>query len=284
MQIKSSLFLLLFLLVVLPVISFGQQKIPKGNLFIIGGGNRSDELMNTMLATAKLGTNDYMVVLPMSGAEPDTSYWYFANQMQRLCKNTIANLNFTRESANNTQWLDSLAHAKLIFITGGDQTRFMNIVLHTPIYTAIHNAYQAGATIAGTSAGAAVMSKKMITGNHLLGDTSYSATFDVLIDKNIEIAEGLGLLDSVIVDQHFIVRSRYNRLLSALAAFPTYNFIGIDEATAIIVHQKKITVTGESQVIRFVQPKNLKVLANGIIKFNDVQFSIYSSGDSFELP
>ena len=51
MQIKSSLFLLLFLLFVLPVISFGQQKAPKGNLFIIGGGNRSDELMNTMLAT-----------------------------------------------------------------------------------------------------------------------------------------------------------------------------------------------------------------------------------------
>src|SRR4051794_25051208 len=110
----------------------------------------------------------------------------------------------------------------------------MRVVINTPVYKAIHAAYQNGATIAGTSAGAAVMSRYMITGKELVGDTTSNATFKKLRNKNIEFEEGLGLLQFDIIDQHFIVRSRYNRLLSALARFPAFTCIGIDEATAII--------------------------------------------------
>ncbi len=259
------------------------QNTSKGNLFIIGGGNRTPQLVSKLIETAKLNSKDHIAILPMSGAEPDTSFFYIKDDLEKACSNTIANLNFTPDKANNGVWLDSLKHAKLIFITGGDQSRFMKIVLHTPIYDAIHYAYNHGATIAGTSAGAAVMSRYMITGNQLLGDTSYSATFDKLWQKNIEFTEGLGLLDSAIIDQHFVVRSRYNRLISALAAFPKYECIGIDEATAIIVHNKTITVTGESQVMRFSKPKDLKIDSKGLIKFSDVQLSIYTSGDKFNL-
>lgn len=259
------------------------QNTGKGNLFIIGGGNRTPQLVSKLIETAKLNSKDHIAILPMSGAEPDTSFFYIKDDLEKACSNTIANLNFTPDKANNGVWLDSLKHAKLIFITGGDQSRFMKIVLHTPIYDAIHYAYNNGATVAGTSAGAAVMSKNMITGNQLLGDTSYSATFDKLWQKNIEFSEGLGLLDSAIIDQHFVVRSRYNRLISALAAFPKYECIGIDEATAIIVHNKTITVTGESQVMRFSKPKGLQIDSRGLIKFSDVQMSIYTSGDKFNL-
>ena len=190
---------------------------------------------------------------------------------------------FHKKDTSNTKWLDSLQHAKLIFITGGDQSRFMNVVLHTPIQQAILEAYNNGATVAGTSAGAAMMSSHMITGNHLLGDTTYYATFRELRKDNIEIKDGLGLLTSAIVDQHFIVRSRYNRLLSALAKYPGLPCIGIDEATAIIVHGKNVKVTGESQVILFSNPKNLRTAPQGYIKFDDVRMSIYTDGDSFQL-
>ncbi len=73
------------------------------------------------------------------------------------------------------------------------------------------------------------MSQRMITGQQLLGDTSYAATFKKLWSGNIEFGEGLGLITSAILDQHFIVRSRYNRLLSAIAAYPRLYGIGIDE-------------------------------------------------------
>jgi len=76
--------------------------------------------------------------------------------------------------------------------------------------------------VGGTSAGAAVMSKRMITGNQLR-DTAYASTFPVLLDSNLELKEGLGLLDSVFVDMHFVTRSRYNRLIEAIIEHPNFN-------------------------------------------------------------
>jgi cyanophycinase len=273
------------LFIFLSLFTRGQQQppVPGGNLFIIGGGDRTPSLIKALLATARLSARDYIVVLPMSSQEPDTSYFYFKADMEPVCKNSIVNLNFTPELVHNKTWLDSLEHAKLIFITGGDQDRFMKVVLHTPVYDVIHKAYKNGATIAGTSAGAAVMSRFMITGNELTGDTTYHATFRKLHDKNIEIKEGLGLLQSAIIDQHFIVRSRYNRLLSALAKFPAYPCIGIDESTAIIVHGNRVKVAGESQVMVIKNPDQLKITAGGLIKVSDVQLSIYTAGDEFTI-
>ena len=72
----------------------------------------------------------------------------------------------------------------------------------------------------------------MMTGNQLR-DKEYSSAVPVIWRNNIEIVEGLGLLDSVIVDQHFIVRSRNNRLLAAVLDNPKLEGIGIDESTAI---------------------------------------------------
>jgi cyanophycinase len=254
----------------------------KGKLFIIGGGDRSKELMQTLIATANMKPGDYTVVLPMSSEFPDSSFYYFKEDYDPVCKNIIVCLNFTKQTSNDKKWLDSLEHARLIFITGGDQLRFMNVVLNTPIYQAIHNAYKNGATIAGTSAGAAVMSKYMITGNQLT-DTSYSATFPVIHNSNIEIREGLGLLSSAIIDQHFIVRSRYNRLLSAIAKYPAIPCIGIDEATAIVVQGNKVKVTGQSQVIVLKHPERVEITSKGLIKLHDLLLSIYTEGDEFSL-
>jgi cyanophycinase len=254
--------------------------MPAGKLFIIGGGDRSPQLMKKMIATAALGSKDYVVVLPMSGSEPDTSFYYFKADFQPVCNAPLVNFNFTKDKVNDKNWLDSLKYARLIFITGGDQERFMNIVLNTPVYDAIHTAYYNGSTVAGTSAGAAVMSEKMITGKELT-DTSYSATFKKIHTNNIHIAKGLGLLTNVVIDQHFIVRSRYNRILTAIASFPGYTCIGIDEATAIVIAGNKITVTGESQVVVIQKPRGVQITPGGLIKMKSVQLSIYTAGDVF---
>ena len=96
----------------------------------------------------------------------------------------------------------------------------------------------------------------------------------------VEVKEGLGFINTAIIDQHFIVRSRYNRLISVLAMLPSYTCIGIDEATAIIVQGKKITVAGESQVVVLSDPEKLSI-KKGLIKTKDLRFSIYTSGDVF---
>ncbi|RNL51095.1 cyanophycinase [Pedobacter jejuensis] len=270
--------LLLFLL----AISFGTYAQNKGNLFIIGGGNRSDALMKQMLQTANLKSGDYIIVLPMASTIPDSGFKSFSAQMNKIDNHQVKNFNFSKHDVNDKNWIDSLSAAKLIYILGGDQIRFMKTVLNTPVYDAIHKAYKNGSTIAGTSAGAAVMSKYMITGKQLL-DTVYKETFNKLWDKNIEFEEGMGLLENTIIDQHFLKRNRYNRLISALAAHPKMICIGIDEGTAIIVHNAKAMVAGDSQVIRFAKPIALTKTEKGLLKFNQADFGIFTAGDVIDI-
>ena len=96
-----------------------QIKLPsiKGKLFIIGGGNRSQALMKTLVATAAFGPKDNAVVLLMSSEEPDTSFYYFKEDFEPASPIALVNFNFTKDNINNKKWLDSLEHAKLIFIT-----------------------------------------------------------------------------------------------------------------------------------------------------------------------
>jgi cyanophycinase len=274
-----SLFLFSFL-----VYAHAQSRpvTPKGKLFIIGGGDRPPSLMKSLVKEAALRPSDYVIVLPMASAYPDTAYHYIKLALAAVCDNPVVNFSFSPVNSNHREWLDSLEKAKLVFIAGGDQDRFMQAVNNTPVYSAIHRAYQNGATIAGTSAGAAVMSEHMITGRELT-DTSYHATFRKIVADNIEIKQGLGLIKNAIIDQHFIVRSRYNRLFSALAKYPALTCIGVDEATAIVVSGEDVTVTGESQVVVIQKPNLLQTTATGLVKFRDIQFSIYTEGDRFKL-
>lgn len=262
---------------------FLQAQAPKGKLFIIGGGDRSDDLMKQVLSVADLTKKDYIVVLPMSSEEPDSSFIFFKTQMVKLTSNPIVMLNFNAITAQNKTLTDSLQKAKLIFISGGDQVRFMNVVHNTPIKTAIQKAYENGSTISGTSAGAAVMSEKMITGNQKL-QKEYSGTFDNIRYDNLETSEGLGLLKTAVIDQHFLKRNRYNRLLSALVEFPALTGIGIDEGTAIIVRNNQVEVAGESEVIVVRNPKGiLKAKKNNLISIENLQMSIYTAGQKFNI-
>ncbi len=281
---KYKLYFLTGIYFLIAMAGFAQKSnnsVATGKLFIIGGGSRSADLMKSLIATAQLKENDYIVVLPMSSAEPDSSFYFIEKDLAKVCSNTITNLNFTSQLVTNKSWLDSLGKAKLIFITGGDQNRFMKIVLNTPVQQAIAAAYAKGATIAGTSAGAAVMSQQMITGSEFSGDTVRSGSFKKIQYHLVEIKEGLGLIKNAIIDQHFIARSRYNRLLSVLAEYPSYPCIGIDEGTAIIVQGKKLTVAGEGQVIKLSLPPKRKstVKPTGLVNMRNVQLDILVAGD-----
>lgn len=275
-QITLALFFIL-------CFSLANAQKPKGKLFIIGGGNRSDQLMQHVVDLAQFKKTDYIVVLPMSSEEPDSAYIYFRDQFQKLAPNPIVMLNFDKNTVQNPKLNDSLQKAKLIFISGGDQTRFMNVVANTPVYNSIHKAFQNGSIIAGTSAGAAVMSEKMITGNQKL-EKEYSGTFDNIRFDNLETTPGLGLVTTAIIDQHFLRRSRYNRLISAMVEFPHLTGIGIDESTAIIVDGNTISVVGESEVIVMKNPKGIqKLKQNKLISMEKMEMSIYVAGQQFKI-
>lgn len=259
------------------------QSGPKGSLFIIGGGDRPMAMMEKMLKTADLGPGKNILVLTMASANPDTSYHYIKKDLQVLCANPVLKMQLTRVSARQPAVLDSIRRAGLLYITGGVQSRFMDSIAGTGVAEAIHDAYRSGAMIAGTSAGAAVMSRVMITGNQIRGDTLYEGAVDRMAEGNIETSTGLGLLEQVIIDQHFIVRSRYNRLFTLLHQYPAKVVIGIDESTAILVHGRRAEVTGEGQVVVARRPVKIRTGPGRKIGFRSARLDVCLEGDRFKI-
>jgi len=253
-----------------------------GSLFIIGGGSRPDQLVNRMIDEAELRDAGYVVILPMSSSVPDSAIVWASEQ---FLKNGISNLtgfNFLPDQTPPPQWIDSLKNASLIYISGGDQNRFMAIAGENEIENAIKTAWKNGAMIAGTSAGAAVMSELMITGDELRYP-DYTSTFRTIESENIKLGRGLGLVNTAIIDQHFVWRSRHNRLFTAIIEHPELMGIGIDESTAILVRGATAEVVGNSQVMVFRNPersikeKNTKLGARNLI------VDIYLPGEKFSI-
>jgi cyanophycinase len=158
----------------------------------------------------------------------------------------------------------------------------MQIVLNTPIMDAIIDAYTRGAMVAGTSAGAAVMSEKMITGSEKRYP-DYNDTFRTIETGNIDLAPGLGLINTAIIDQHFVWRSRHNRLISAVLEFPDLLGIGIDESTAILVKGTTAEVVGLSQVLVYKHAGSEINTFGNKPGTTDISLGVYLPGQTFSL-
>lgn len=127
-----------------------------------------------------------------------------------------------------------------VFVTGGNQLKLSQLITGTAMGEAIHRAHERGAVIAGTSAGASIMSAFMIS----LGDGGVTPRH-----RASQLSEGFGLLPRVIVDQHFAERGRYGRLLSLIASNPNLLGMGVDEDTAAeITDGRMLTVLGSGSV------------------------------------
>lgn len=247
-----------------------------GGLFIIGGGSRPSAMIDTLIEISKI-KEGYGYILPMASA--DDSAYYYANK-QFLEKGLIDLKDYTKGGG---QILDSIENASLIYIAGGDQRRLME-VLSKKERASIKKAYQNGAIIAGTSAGAAVMSKKMITGDEKK-HPEYYPTFRTIEKDNIIFDAGLGLLpDNIIIDQHFIYRSRYNRLLTAVLELPDHIGFGIDESTALFIQNDSATVIGEWQVVSFRNTNKESKNQNDLLGAKDIELNIYLPNEKFKLP
>jgi len=252
-----------------------------GKLFIIGGGSRPASLINSMIDESGLREGGYALVLPMATTLPDRAIESGKKQFTDNGISAVGAINFIEGETPTEAQLDSVRNAKLIYIPGGSQNRFMGVVAGTEIEKAIWESFNKGNMIAGTSAGAAVMSEKMITGTQLLRPDD--SGFKVIEQGNTDLADGLGFIKNAIIDQHFVVRSRFNRLLSLTMENPNLKCIGIDESTAIVVSGDKVKVVGLSQVLVFdVQGKNPN-LQGTKLGAKDINLSIYLDGDEFSL-
>ncbi len=248
----------------------------KGTLFVIGGGPRPPEIIAAMVEAA-MAEDPYGLIFPQASSEPDSAYFYIAKD---FAAHTSMPMVMVKQASPRPGLIDSLQRAPLVFITGGDQNRFMEHV-HPTVRSAIREAYMQGTVVGGTSAGAAMMGKVMITGDQLDWPL-YESTYSRLHYGNGIYSDGLGLLDSIVVDQHFVARSRYNRLISVLADTKMPYAVGVDEETAFVLAPDFCTVVGANQVVVLRRPEAFTE-KNSRIGARALPMDIYLHNDTFNL-
>ena len=258
------------LLVIALVIIFCVPNLPQsaGHLVSIGGGDKTTEILQKIVDLAG-GKDSKIVVIPNASSEPLESARYNVDEFINL-------------GCSNIKKLEGVTG---IFFGGGDQAFLTRDLLGTKLLDKIFQIYNNGGVISGTSAGAAVMSKVMITGNELI-NTDSTVAFNIIEKGNIETIEGFGFLTNAVIDQHFIKRKRNNRLITVILENPELLGIAIDESTAIVVNpDNTFEVIGESQVVIYDanEAGNIKTNENGKLSVNNLKMNILFNGEKFDM-
>jgi cyanophycinase len=247
------------------------QPAPKGHLVIVGGGGTPDVVLAKAIALAG-GPAARIVVFP---------------QASELAETGDVNVEMWKKAgATDVRWMpltdpkaarEAVEAAAFIWFPGGDQVKLMKAFDGTGVPEAILKRYRAGAVVGGTSAGAAVLSSIMLTGDADLQSITAGAT---------KTLPGLGLWPQAIVDQHHLKRQREARLISLVLEHPAIVGVGIDERTAVILSGgTKAEVVGESTVL-VVDARKAKVEPRSAGQHSaarGVTLHVLTSGMTFEI-
>ncbi|ATP58511.1 cyanophycinase [Pedobacter ginsengisoli] len=192
----------------------------------------------------------------------------------------VLNIN-SREQANSNENCERVKAADVIIFTGGDQLRLSSIFGGTSIHQILLDKYQnEPVVIAGTSAGAAASSKNMIY---------QGSSKDALLKGEVKITGGLGFIDGVIVDTHFVQRGRIGRLLYATASNPGILGIGLGEDTGLYISEgNKMEAIGSGMVIlvdgRDMADTNLTDVEMGQpVSIKNMIVHVMCDGDTYNL-
>ncbi len=218
-------------------------------LVLFGGGPRPSEAISDFVQFSGGAKANILVVTWASKIPTDVFGAISADLVASGALYVQSALKAPRNSQEKREFLTQLAQADGVFFSGGDQSRIMLVLQDRDLKDAIVKKYSDGFVVAGTSAGTAMMSAHMMTGN------------------SSPLGVGLGLLTNVIVDTHFIKRQRTARLEKAIAQFPDLLGVGIDEGAALVVTDgQHARVVGPEQVVIIkAQPQSCQDL----LKAND---------------
>lgn len=254
-----------------------------GPLVIIGG--REDKEGETSIlreVVSRIPKNGKLVVATVASSIGKELWEIYKKVFKRLGVRYISHLDvLNRGLAVDKKAMRAVSNADGIFFTGGDQLKITSELGGTQVLERIIEIHNRGGLIAGTSAGASVMSETMLVGGASEG--SYR------IGNQLRMAPGLGLVKNMIIDQHFAERGRINRLIGAVAQNPKFLGIGIDEDTAVVMESdSEFEVHGsgavyvidahevtESNISDAVDQKTLSI-------FN-VRFHVLSGGDHYNV-
>jgi cyanophycinase len=201
----------------------------KTAIMIIGGAEdkvHGREILRTFFQRSG-GTNAQIAIIPSASREPAVIGERYRAIFTEMGAQKIEILDIRdRDQCADAALQAYTEQCTSVFMTGGDQLRLCGLLADTPLMNSVRQRAQRGEiTLAGTSAGAAVMGHYMIAG----GGSGESPNRSL-----VDITTGLGIIPELLVDQHFHNRNRMGRLMSAIAAHPDRFGIGIDEDTCTV--------------------------------------------------
>lgn len=251
-----------------------------GPLVIIGGGEdkRGDKVI--LAEVARLLGKRKLVIATIASHEREGYFEKYKSAFSALGVDDLVELYISeRLEARDPARIGILEGAGGVFFTGGDQLRISSQIGDTPLERRVREIHAVGGVIAGTSAGASVMSDTMLVkgssaGSHRIGD--------------LHMAPGLGLIDNVVIDQHFAERGRFGRLVGAVAHNPRSLGLGIDEDTAIVVAGRTFRVLGSGCVYVIdgadVTHSNIaEAKPERVLSMYDVRVHVLGAGEGFDL-
>jgi cyanophycinase len=262
---------------------FAGNKNSKGNLFIIGGGERAQEMKKFIDLAG--GYDSRIVFIPMASSEPLP---YAAEEVDKMKKLGCKNVDFIlcdRKGADLDSNVAKLNNTMGVFFLGGDQSLLTAAVSGSKLFEKIKSIYNSGGVLGGTSAGAAVMSEVMITGDELINKDTTNI-FQTIQKGNVKTTQGFGFVTKAIIDQHFVVRKRLNRLISVVLEHPKLLGVGIDESTGIIVKPDNTFEVFGGRTVVVIDPTNVKNIRSneeGLLTAQDMKFHILQAGDKYNL-
>ena len=236
MKPKPTLNILLLLITVFVQFADGQQR-----LLVVGGGGRPDEAVKKFVEWSG-GANARLLMITWASGVPEESFEALKKDFSIMPGITIEHAAMRPlDAQKRAGFVEQLKLATGVFFSGGDQNRIMDVLADEGLLKLVREKYAAGTPFGGTSAGAAVMSDPMMTGD---------ADLKILDGKKVGVRRGLGLIPNVIFDQHFLVRQRHNRLFGLVMVNPKMLGIGIDEDTAVMIEDgRRLNVIGNTQVM-----------------------------------
>lgn len=252
-------------------------------LIIIGGAEdkKGDKkILQEVCAHIEKETQN-LVVVTVATEKPIEVGNDYSNIFHSLGIKNLKVLNVeSREDALKAENVDLIEKASLVFFTGGDQLRITSILGGTSLYSTMKRKYTDGCVFVGTSAGASVMSDTMIVKG--MDDESPRKC-------TLKMAPGLGLINGVIIDQHFAQRGRVGRLLVGVAENPEVIGIGIDEDTSIIVNRENVLRVLGSGAVYIIDGSNISDTnvseqhQDSILSIFDVKMHVLKTGDKYDI-
>ena len=251
-------------------------------LIVIGGHEDKVGDKQVLSEVARRTGSGKLVITTVASSEPAGLFEEYERVFRRLGVKHISKLGIKeRAEATDDRKVRTLDDATAVFFTGGDQLKITSQIGDTPIYKRITEIYESGGVIAGTSAGASVMCETMIVGG---GDEQSHR-----VEDSLRLAPGLGLIQGMVIDQHFAERGRMGRLLGAIAQNPKNIGIGVDEDTAIVIEREQgFYVIGRGAVSVIdgagITYSNIaEEQADATASMYDVKLHVLSQGDRLDL-